>query len=113
MDEAQALGSILFQVPKNNLSAGAVLQHAIRRVEVLFSKEEPLIFKVGWTHDPIWRWSNSLYGYKYARDCWSVMIVLFASHEPHGPAFLEAALIEKYQSNLSPIEPEIPKCFNH
>ena len=106
MDEAQALGSILFQVPKNSISAGAVLQHAIRRVEVVFSKEER-------THDPIWRWSNSLYGYKYARDCWSAMIVLFASHEPHGPAFLEAALIEKYQSNLSPIEPEIPKCFNH
>ena len=103
MDEAEAVGCILFQVPKNSLSAGAVLQHAIRRVEVLFSKEEPLIFKIGWTHNPIWRWSNSLYGYKYARDCWSGMNVLFASHEPHGPAFLEAALIEKYQSNLSPI----------
>lgn len=107
VDEGRALGTIHFQAPKLGLSAGAVLQHAIRKVEVLFSKEEPLIFKIGWTHDPIWRWSNSMYGYKYARDCWSGMIILFTSHEPHGPAFLEAALIDKYQSNLTTIQPEI------
>ena len=107
MDEGQALGTIEFQTPKPNLSAGAVLQHAIRRMEALFSKEEPLIFKVGWTHDPIWQWGNTMYGYKFARDCWAGMVVLFASHEPHGPAFLEAALIDRYQSNLDRIEPEI------
>ena len=107
MDEGQALGTIEFQTPKPNLSAGAVLQHAIRRMEALFSKEEPLIFKVGWTHDPIWRWGNTMYGYKFDRDCWAGMVVLFASHEPHGPAFLEAALIDRYQSNLDRIEPEI------
>ena len=48
-----------------------------------------------------------MYGYKFARDCWAGMVVLFASHEPHGPAFLEAALIDRYQSNLDRIEPEI------
>ena len=67
-----------------NASAGVALRHAIRTLEHLFQKQEPLIFKIGFTHSPVWRWSNNIYGY-----C------------KHGPAMMEAALIEKYGSTFA------------
>ena len=96
--EAASLGCISFDLPGCNVVAGRVLKHSIAVVEKTFKRLEPLIFKFGWTHDACWRWNNSLYGYVHDREKWSHMIVLHVCGEPYSPAFLEAALVEKYQS---------------
>lgn len=99
-DAALATGCIAFRLPNANAVAGKVLQHAVNTLESLFVRESPLIFKVGITHNPAWRWSNGLYGYCRAPEKWSHMLLLFESSEPYGPAMLEAALIHKYQGGL-------------
>ena len=90
--------SIAFRLPKCNATAGAVLRHAACYIEGLFERMGPLIWKVGYTHNPCWRWENETYGYKFSKDQWTNMIVPYISFEPYGPAMLEAALIEKYSS---------------
>ena len=92
---------IKYDLPAPGSVAGKVLLHAIRVMENLFRKHEPLIWKVGFTHNPSWRWGNELYGYTRARDKWAGMIVLYRSNEQFGPAMLEAALIEKFKSILA------------
>lgn len=68
----------------------------------LFRREEPLIFKVGFTHNPIWRWENEIYGYAFDKmNRWTNMLIIHYCREPYTPAMLEAALIEKYKSNLT------------
>ena len=96
--ECQKLGCIALKLCHLNAVAGAILHHAISTLEIFFRREEPLIFKIGFTHNPIWRWSNETYGYKVAREKWSNMIILHYAKEPHGPAMLEASLIEKFRS---------------
>ena len=96
--EANALDSIAFKLPKANALAGRVVKHAVNIMEGLFSKHEPMIWKIGFTHNPSWRWTNALYGYRHAVDKWTNMIALYASPEPYSPAMLEATLIEKYGS---------------
>ena len=96
--ECQKLGCIALKLCHLNAVAGAILRHAISNLENLFRQEEPLIFKIGFTHNPIWRWSNETYGYKVAREKWTNMIILHYAKEPYGPAMLEASLIEKFQS---------------
>ena len=98
--ECQALGCIRFQLPPSGALAGRVLQHASRALQTLIEKNRPLIFKVGVTHNAAWRWSSGLYGYNKDPDRWTGMVVLYISTETGGPAMLEAALIDKFQSNL-------------
>ena len=95
--ECQALGCIQLRLCDLNASAGRILSHATRITEALFKKEEPLIFKFGFSHNPVWRWTNSIYGYCHSREKWTHMIILHYSKEPFTTAMLEAALIEKYQ----------------
>ena len=98
LQQAKAMENISFSLPPTHATAGAVLQHAIRAIERLFDEYYPMIFKVGFTHDPVWRWSNPLYGYISNREKWSNMVVLYISDEPFSPAMLEASLIEKFRS---------------
>ena len=56
--QASAISSIHFALPKSNAVAGAVLAHAIKIVEKQFSQHDPMIFKLGFTHNPHWRWCN-------------------------------------------------------
>lgn len=90
---------ITFQVPPLGSTAGSVLKHSLRVLDAIFRKHDPCIFKVGWTHSPAWRWSNSLYGYDKSRDGWTDMVILYISDEPYGPAMLEATLIDKHFGN--------------
>ena len=99
--EASAMSCIAFDLPPPNVSAGRVLDHCINVLEKTFRKWDPCIHKIGWTHNPIWRWGNSLYGYAKQKDQWSNMIVLHIAGEPFSTAMLEAALIKQYQSILS------------
>lgn len=89
---------LAFDLPPPNALSGMVLQHSISVIERTFQKWDPLIFKIGYTHNPCWRWSNTLYGYAHAREKWSNMMVLYVCDQPFGPAMLEAALIEKFSS---------------
>ena len=96
--ECQAVGCISLKLCDLTASAGAVLAHSIRVLENLFSMQEPLTFKIGYTHNPIWRWGNDIYGYRFDRNKWSNMVIIYYAKEPYSPAMLEAALIEKYRS---------------
>ena len=95
--EAASIGCITFRLPRPNITAGRVLEHCVDTIQNLFAKHEPLIFKVGYTHNPCWRWTCDMYGYGHAKERWSQMIVLWVSTEPHGPAMLEAALIQMFK----------------
>ena len=99
-EQCTALGCISFNVPSPNAVAGRVMQHCVKEIDITIATKKPLIFKVGFTHNPVWRWSNTLYGYKHARDRWAHMTVMYISEEHFGPAMLEAALIDKYSSYL-------------
>lgn len=89
-----------YKLAPRTATAGSVLKHAKTVLDMLFSKHSPMIFKIGFTHDPIWRWTNHLYGYAHQRDKWTNMVILHQSFEPFGPAMLEAALIDQYKSRL-------------
>ena len=95
--ECDALGCISFRLPKSYAEAGHVLRHSTAVLESLFRQQEPLIFKIGVTHDPVWRWSNRLYGYCHDKDCWQGMVIFYLSMESAGPGMLEASLIDKYR----------------
>ena len=97
-NQASSVGAISFLLPKADATAGVALQHSIKIIEKTMSTWKPMIFKVGITHDPKWRWCNNLYGYQHSIDKWSDMLILYAAGNPHGPAMMEAAIIEKYQS---------------
>ena len=87
-------------LPKPGSNAGGVLQHAIKTLDGMISKNKPVTFKIGITHDPYVRWHNSVFGYKYSKDPYDFMWILYAASHIHGPSFLEAALIDRYQSFL-------------
>ena len=55
-----------------------------------------MTFKFGITHDAYVRWHNRGWGYKYSKDRFEKMVVVYAAANPHGPAFLEAALIDRF-----------------
>ena len=95
------LGCITFNLPPQGSLAGRVLQHASREMEKLFQDHEPMIWKVGYTHNPAWRWANKMYGYAQDIAKWERMEVLYLSKEPFGPAMLEAMLIDKFQGTLA------------
>lgn len=90
-----------YRLPPKGATAGKVLNYAKSVITSLFAKHEPMIWKVGYTHDCSWRWNNCLYGYRFDRDRWSKMVVLYQSEEPFGPAMLEASLIDIFKSILS------------
>ena len=93
---------IHWRIPGRVSTAGAILNHACRSVNMLLNQHKPMSFKVGFTHNAVWRWENSLYGYKRDKAAkWKAMEILYISEEPCGPAMLEAALIEKYGGALA------------
>ncbi|CAK9065015.1 unnamed protein product [Durusdinium trenchii] len=86
------------QLPKKGSSTGTVVRHAIETFEKILRKHGPMVFKFGWTHDAHCRFRNPKFGYVVdPHQRWQTMVVVFASHESIGPAFLEAFLIEKFQ----------------
>ena len=90
-----------FKLPPLHSNAGVVFRHAVRNVETILKREYPCIFKLGYTHNALFRWENQLYGYEVPRDKWSHMCVLYVSDEVYSCAMLEAGLIEKFQRNSS------------
>ena len=85
-----------YNLPPPGVTAGKVLQHAVAEFQRLRRKYEPLTFKFGITHCASFRWHNRRFGYKYSRDIFARMRVIYAASNPHGPAFLEASLISQF-----------------
>ena len=80
--------------------AGAVLHHASDVIKNLQAKG-PLVFKVGVTKDPIHRWSNVEYGYKFEKaysrkPLYERMLVLIEVDSSQAAGFAEAALIAQF-----------------
>ena len=93
--------SISYRLPKLGATAGQVLKHANDCFSALQSKHYPMTFKFGITHDPHFRWHNEKWGYCHSFDRFEQMVVVFAAGNPHGPAFLEASLINHFQSHMA------------
>ena len=86
------------RLPKKDALTGAVLTHACATVDSILREQGPAVYKIGYTHCPSFRMSNRLYGYVHDRhQKWQQMVVVYCSDEPVGPAFLEAALINKHK----------------
>ena len=86
------------QLPPKGSSSGKVLAHACRTIDNVIDRYGPLVFKIGWTHCPFYRFRGCKYG--YASDIhqrWEKLLVLYSSVEPVGPSFLESALIQRYR----------------
>lgn len=88
------------RLPKKGCRSGHVLAHAISIVEATLRKHAPAVFKIGYTHDPHFRFRNKKYGYVCDSQQWQSMIVLYASCECIGPSFLESALIQRFKGAL-------------
>ena len=88
------------RLPKPGSTAGTVLKHCSQVFENLLEKNKPMTYKFGISHDPCVRWHNSCFGYKYGRDKFECMTIVYTASNGHGPAFLEAALIDRYGSFL-------------
>lgn len=88
-------------LPRAGSSAGRVLQHAVNVFEGLLARHKPMTFKFGITNDPYKRWHSKTYGYKNGRDKFEAMIIIYAANNPYGPAFLEAALVDRFGSTLA------------
>ena len=86
-----------FTLPKAGATAGHVLDHACKAFESLHGKLAPMTWKFG-IHDAHFRWYHSPYGYQYGREKFEFMLVLHAAANPFAPAYLEAALIQRYSS---------------
>ena len=96
--------AIDFSLPPRNSLPGAVLKHVFQTVDAICEREWPLIYKVGYTHDAVWRFRNSLYGYSHDRfHQWDRMRVLYAAPETISPAYVEAALIQRHKGCLDQI----------
>ncbi|CAE7388848.1 unnamed protein product [Symbiodinium sp. CCMP2592] len=93
----RAFDCIRFELPARSHLTGFVLLHASSTIERLFDDHAPMVFKIGFTHNPAFRWANSRYGYAHdPYDRWDAMVILYLASNPHGPAMLESALIDKY-----------------
>lgn len=87
-------------LPKVGSTAGRVVEHSVRVFETLKAQHEPMTFKFGITHDAAVRWHNTRFGYRYSKDPFDFMVIIYAASNPHGPAFLEAMLIDRFGSFL-------------
>ena len=87
-----------YRLPGPRATAGKVLEHACSTFQSLMRQWQPITFKFGITHCPSFRWHNQQFGYKFSLDPFDELLVVYACGNPHGPAFLEAALIEKFGS---------------
>ena len=102
MEEIEEHDKISLWLPIKTTTAGAVLQHSLGVMDTVCERHAPMIYKFGFSCNPIVRWENRRYGYMYMwENCkWQHMIILFISKEPWSPAMLEAALIDRYYGFL-------------
>lgn len=94
-----------YRLPKRpNATAGVILKGIYDTVDHILKVHQPCIYKLGFTHDPHFRFHNNIYGYIRELDQWEKMTVIYASHEPISCAFVEGALIQRHKGNLRPLK---------
>lgn len=92
-----------FRLAPKSSTSGQVLQHCRRCIEAFCERLKPCTFKVGFTHDPGFRFYNHTFGYVKDRDGWQGMMIIFCSHDPVVASYVEAAMIQVFLGNLSRI----------
>ena len=92
--------ALSYSLPPPGSTAGKVLEFACSYFERLLKQWAPMTFKFGFTHDPGVRYYNPKFGYASSKDRFERMHVIYASSTCQGPAFLEAALIQRFGSTL-------------
>ena len=86
-----------YRLPSPKASAGAILHHAAAVFDGLHIQKKPMTFKFGFSHCAHFRWHNSAFGYKHdLSNKFEHLMVVYVASDPIGPAFLEAALIQRY-----------------
>ena len=85
------------KLPKVNALAGQVIRHGIQVIEETLRLHGPMVYKIGFSYHPYNRWHNKSFGYKYEKQRWQHMTIIYTSSETTGPAFLEAALIQRFK----------------
>ena len=91
------LGYDLPDQSKSSMLPGQILKHCYAAVDKIVAAQQPCIFKVGFTHDASFRFYNLKFGYKYDRDKWEKMIVIYAASESISPGYVEAAIIQRHK----------------
>lgn len=89
-----------YSLPPVGSSAGQIIQHCQRVIKKKIELIKPATFKIGFSHNPAWRFNNAMYGYKIGKDRFEAMCVLWASCEPLPAAFLGASLIQLFQGDF-------------
>ncbi len=90
---------LAYNLPPRDAVAGVVIKHALGVVKKILEKNQPATIKIGFTHNPEYRWDHSTYGYNRSKDRWEQLTVLYCASELMSPAFLEAALIALLQGS--------------
>ena len=90
-----------YQLPRRQALPGEILKHIYTGIERFRCKKWPMVFKVGVRHDPVFRYDNDLFGYKFERTKWDGMRVVFCTHHSTSAAFAEAAAIQKFKGDPS------------
>lgn len=88
------------RLPRKASLPGQIVKHCMEVAERILRQQAPAVYKFGFTHCPHFRFRNANFG--YAMDPyqkWDMMVLLYASHECVGPAFVEASLIQKHKGN--------------
>lgn len=90
-----------YKLPKKGAVAGQILKHVYTTLENHLDRHKPSIYKIGYTHNPVWRFYNSQYGYCKNVEGWEGMTIVFAADNTIAPAFVEAATIQRHLGLLS------------
>ena len=95
LEQSERHEKISVWLPLKVTTAGVALKHATMVFDDLHDRFAPMIYKFGFTCNPLARWQNRKYGYGVAPEKWERMFVIYLSPEPWSPAMLEAALINR------------------
>lgn len=90
-----------YKLPEKGAVAGQILKHVYTTLENHLDRHKPSIYKIGYTHNPAWRFHNSQYGYCKNVEGWEGMTTVFAADNTIAPAFVEAATIQRHLGLLS------------
>ena len=91
---------LVLKLAKPGALAGQIIRHATQVLESTLEKHAPMVYKIGFSCDPYNRFYNRSFGYILDRQRWERMIIVHVSAETMGPAFLEAALIQRFKGPL-------------
>ena len=89
---------IKLNLQQKGCNAGRILAHCRNVIQSTLSKHYPMSYKIGFTHDPCFRFHNPTFG--YSRNKCQMMIVMFVSHDPTPAAFVEASMIQLFMGNF-------------